>query len=141
MRTYYIFIVMGLLIAINACDLTTEPIVDKLVGNYYSTPDEANEALTGCYDALQLIWSDGVAFPLAADVMSDLCFGGTGASDGEGFPMLDQFDLSVSPADLNVFEPNWKNYYKGIFRCNTLLQKIGNVNWDGQDELAKQIEA
>ena len=141
MRTYYIFIVMGLLIAINACDLTTEPIVDKLVGNYYSTPDEANEALTGCYDALQLLWSDGVAFPLAADVMSDLCFGGTGASDGEGFPMLDQFDLSVSPADLNVFEPNWKNYYKGIFRCNTLLQKIGNVNWDGQDELAKQIEA
>jgi len=122
--------------------LSTEPITSKTDGNYYSTPAEANEALVGCYDALQLIWSgDGTSLPVAADVMSDLCFGGTGAGDGEGYPMMDQFDKTVSPADLNIFEGNWINYYKGIFRCNTLISKIEGVNWKGQETQKGQIEA
>lgn len=131
-------------IALGACSedfLDTTPITEKTDGNYYSTPDEAWEALTGCYDALQLIYSDGIALPVAADVMSDLCFGGTGAGDGDGYPMVDEFDNSVSPSDLNLYEGNWKNYYKGIFRCNSLLKNLDKVDWGKEPELSNTIEA
>jgi len=99
-------------------------LTGKTDGNYYSSPAEANEALTGCYDALQLIWSRDTAMPLAATVSFGLAFGGTGASDGDGYPIMNEFDKSVSPADENMFSGNWKDYYKGIFRCNNLINKI-----------------
>jgi hypothetical protein len=121
--------------------LDTEPITEKTDGNYYSNPQEANEALTGCYDALQLIYAGGVALPVAADVMSDLTFGGTGAGDGDGYPMIDEFDMSVSPADNNLYEDNWINYYKGIFRCNSLIINLDNVEWGNQVDQRTIIEA
>ncbi len=126
---------------INACGdefLTTELITSKNDANYYSSPEEAEEALTGCYDALQLIWTGGIAFPVASDVMSDLSFGGTGSGDGDAYPMIDEYNLQRSPADLNLFEDNWINYYKGIFRCNTLLSKIDQVDW-GKDSTKRGI--
>lgn len=122
--------------------LDTEPLTSKTDISYYKTPAEAGEALVGCYDALQLIWSgSGIAMPVAADVMSDLCFGGTGAGDGDGYPMMDEFDRNVSPADQNQFEGNWSNYYRGIYRCNLLISKMEQVEWTGHEELKKQIEA
>lgn len=136
----YISLIAIILVA-GSCSkdfLETSPMTEKTDGNYYANAAEANEALVGCYDALQLIYSEGVSFPVASEVMSDLCFGGTGAGDGEGYPMLDEFDKSVSPADLNMYEGNWKNYYKGIFRVNTLLMKLDQVNW-GQDIDQKPI--
>jgi starch-binding outer membrane protein, SusD/RagB family len=145
MKTKTYITLAGIMVLMNACGkefLDTEPIVTKTEINYYTTPGEAAEALVGCYDALQLIWSgSGTAFPVASDVMSDLCFGGTGASDGDSYPMMDQFDKTVSPSDLNLFEGNWINYYKGIYRCNVLITKIDQVDWTGQEELRNQIEA
>ncbi|MCK9208555.1 MAG: RagB/SusD family nutrient uptake outer membrane protein [Salinivirgaceae bacterium] len=151
METIKIFAFAFIVLFISACGddfLSTEPITDKTDGNYYSTPQEAQEALVGCYDALQLIWDGAkgvntglVAMPVAADVMSDLCFGGTGAGDGDGYPMMDEFDQTVSPADINMFEGNWIIYYKGIFRCNTLIGKLDQVNWGRDSSLRPQIEA
>lgn len=121
--------------------LDTQPLTSKTDGNYYSTPAEMSEALVGCYDALQLIWSgSGIALPVASEVMADLCFGGTGAGDGDGYPMMDEFDKSISPGDLNMFEGNWQNYYKGIFRCNRLLSKMDQPDWTGHEALKAEIE-
>jgi hypothetical protein len=145
MKIYPFLSVLALVLLLGACAedfLTTEPITEKTDGNYYTSPEEASEALVGCYDALQLIWSGtGVSMPVAADVMSDLCFGGTGAGDGDGYPMLDEFDQGRSPGDLNMFEGNWINYYKGIFRCNTLIAKLNQVEWGNQEQLSGIIEA
>lgn len=139
------YILLALVVSIfSSCSksfLDTEPLTEKTDGNFYTTPDEANQALTGCYDALQLIYSDGIAFPVASTVMSDLTFGGTGAGDGDGYPMVDEYDNSVSPSDLNLYEGNWKNYYKGIFRCNTLLLHIDDVDWSKQEDMKFIIEA
>lgn len=121
--------------------LDTAVLTSKTDENYYSTADECNEALVGCYDAMQLIWADGVALPVASTVMGDLTFGSTGAGDGEGYPMLDEFDKNVSPSDLNMFEENWKSYYKGIFRCNKLIEKIDNADWTGNEGQRNEILA
>lgn len=121
--------------------LDTTPLTEKTDGNYYTTPEEASEALAGCYDALQLIYSDGVSFPMASEVMSDNCFGGTGAGDADNYKMIDEYDMSVAPSDLNMYEGNWRDYYKGIFRCNTLLMNLDNVDWGNHAEQRNIIES
>ncbi len=138
-----LFIFSALLVVFStSCNesyLDTEPLTEKTDGNYYSSPEECSEALVGCYDALQLIWSGGTAMPVAASIMSDVAFGSTGSGDGNGYPMLDEFDQSVSPGDLNMFEQNWIDYYKGVFRTNKLIQKIDDADWTGKEELRNQI--
>lgn len=116
-------------------------MTSKTDGNYYKTPQEAQDALTGCYDALQLIYSDGVAFPLASEVMSDQCFGGTGYGDSDDYAMLDEFDVSVNSGSQNIYEKNWANYYKGIFRVNSLITHLDGVEWGSQSSLRGTIES
>ena len=120
--------------------LDTENLTKKTDGNYYSNATECQEALVGCYDALQLIYDAGTALPNAANVCDDMTFGSTGYSDGEGYPMLDQFDQSVSPTD-DMFGDTWGAYYKGIFRCNKLIEKIDNADWTGKETTRAQILA
>jgi len=100
--------------------------------NYYKTIDDAEMALVGCYDGWQLT-SGGLPFYLASEIMSDDCFGATGNGDGRGYQAVDRFDISESPADANMFLDTWTNYYAGIFRCNTLLLKLDQIDWRAGD--------
>lgn len=121
--------------------LGTEPLTTLTDGNFYRTKGDAYTALVGCYDGLQIVWSGGVSFPLASDVFSDDAFGGTGNADGFGYQMIDEFDKDRSPTDQNMFEANWSAYYKAIYRCNILLGKMDQIEWDGDDDLRMQYEA
>ena len=40
--------------------------------------------------------------------MSAECFGATGNADGRGYQAIDRFDISQSPADLNLYEVTGK---------------------------------
>lgn len=115
--------------------LDTEPITEITDANYYKTPEDAYTALVGCYDGLQIIWADGISLPVAAEVMSDNAFGGTGNSDGFGYQMMDEFDKSRSPSDQNMYSANWSAYYKAVYRCNVLLSKLDQVEWGGDEDL------
>lgn len=143
MKNILNILILLTVIVFSACEdyLDTEQITTVTEGNYYSSPEEAQTALVGCYDALQRIWSSGMALPVAATVMADMTFGGTGAGDGDGYPMMDEFDLSRSPGDLNMFEGNWSNYYSGIFRCNTLLMNLDKIDWTGKEAIRNEIAA
>ena len=120
--------------------LQTEPLTNKNSESYYKTPAEANEALVGCYDALQLIGAVGVAMPYCAVMAGDLCFAGTGYTDGEGYPMIDEHDKTVSTVDVSLFQDNWRNYYVGIYRCNLLISKIEQVDWSDDPEQKSIVE-
>ncbi len=144
MKKILYFFLGSLILFLSSCAkdfLETEPLTSKTDGNYYKTPQEAQDALTGCYDALQLIYSDGVAFPLASEVMGDECFGGTGYGDSDDYAMLDEFDVSVNSGSQNIYEKNWANYYKGIFRVNSLLTHLDGVEWGNQTALRGTIES
>jgi len=144
MKKILYFFLGSLILFLSSCAkdfLETEPLTSKTDGNYYKTPQEAQDALTGCYDALQLIYSDGVAFPLASEVMSDQCFGGTGYGDSDDYAMLDEFDVSVNSGSQNIYEKNWANYYKGIFRVNSLITHLDGVEWGSQSSLRGTIES
>jgi hypothetical protein len=121
--------------------LDTEPVTSVTDENFYKTPADAFKALVGCYDGLQIVWSEGVALPVAAEVMSDNTFGGTGASDGFGYQMIDEFDKARSPSDQNVYERNWALYYKALYRCNMLISKMDQIQWGSNTALRKTYES
>ena len=143
MKAIKICAVAVLLLSAGACKkgfLDTEPITQVTEENFYKTPKDAYKALVGCYDGLQVVWSEGVALPVAAEVMSDNTFGGTGASDGFGYQMIDEFDKSRSPSDQNLYERNWALYYAALYRCNMLLSKMDQVQWGADEALRKRYE-
>lgn len=121
--------------------LETEPLTSANEQNFYKDPADAYKALVGCYDGLQVVWSDGVGLPVASEVFSDNCFGGTGASDGLGYQMMDEFDRLRSPSDQNLFARNWVLYYQAIYRCNVLISKMDQIEWGGEASLRNTYEA
>lgn len=139
----YIALVFTLL-GTGACTndfLDTEMATNVTEENFYKTPDDAYKALVGCYDGLQTVWADGVSLPVAAEIMSDNAFGGTGNSDGFGYQMLDEFDKLRSPSDMNLFSANWNAYYKAVYRCNMLISKMDQIEWNGNTELRNTYES
>jgi hypothetical protein len=116
--------------------MDVEPETSILDQNFYKTQADAEMALVGCYDGFQRTSSNGnQSFYITSEVLSDECFGGTGNTDGRGFQALDRFDISESSSDNNIFNGTWADYYAGIFRCNTLLQKLPTISsWKSTDE-------
>lgn len=144
MKKLNIYILLVGMLGMVACSedfLDTEPITDLTDGNFYRTPGDAYTALVGCYDGLQTVWSDGVSFPIASEVMSDNCYGGTGNADGFGYQMMDEFDKNRSASDLNLFQASWAAYYRAVYRTNILLQKMDQIDWGGDEELRNTYEA
>jgi len=108
--------------------------------SYYKTPSDAFTALVGCYNGLDLIYN-GEAIPPITEVLSDNCFGATGASDGYGWEMVDEFNKTISPSDVSMHSGAWKNCYQAIYRCNVLLQHMDQVAWGGSVTLKNQYTA
>ena len=121
--------------------LDSEPTTSLTDGNFYKTKKDAELAIVGCYDGVQAIYNNGIAFPVLSEVASDNCFGGTGNTDGLNYRMIDQFDLQVSPGDVDALNNNWIAYYKSIYRCNVLLQKMDQIDWQDDTEYRNDIEA
>ncbi|HEV8511673.1 MAG TPA: RagB/SusD family nutrient uptake outer membrane protein, partial [Cyclobacteriaceae bacterium] len=141
MRKFKIFFSALSLMIATSCGLDVKPLVQVSDANYYSNPDQAYTALVGCYDGLQVVWASGVSLPVASEIFSDNAFGGTGNSDGFSYQMIDEFDKTRSTADQNTFQDNWSAYYKAVFRCNTLIGKLPQVNWGTTPQLQATYEA
>lgn len=142
MKNTYLYIFCLSLLSLGSCSLDTEPLTQKTDTNFYKTTDDAFSALVGCYDGLQVATgAGGMGIPVISEVMSDDCFGGTGASDGYGFAAIDEFDISRSPADVDLFNSNWVAYYKAIYRCNVFLSKMDQIDWKGDTALRNTYES
>lgn len=107
--------------------------------NYYKTESQALRALYGCYDGWRQISSNpgAYSFLMASSIMSDECYGGAGVGDGYGAQLVDRFDKTAAPSEMNVFEQEWKVYYAGIFRCNTLITADADIMWEDEANHAR----
>lgn len=140
----YFFLLLGMLSSVSCTKdfLDAEPITEATGANYYKTPEDAYAALVGCYDGMQVATGiSGLSYPLASMVLSDNFFGGTGNADGYGFQAVDEFDISRSPADSNLYGPLWIAYYQAIYRCNVLLNKMDQIDWSENPELRLTYES
>jgi hypothetical protein len=130
---------LGLFSSCSDSFLNSVPKSQLLDENFYKTEADAEMALVGCYDGYQLT-SSGFPIYLVAEVASDECFGGTGANDGRGYQVIDRLDKSQSTSDNNIFNDTWSKYYKAIFRCNNLLQKLpGIAKWNSSKDSVNTI--
>jgi starch-binding outer membrane protein, SusD/RagB family len=142
-KTKLYITIIGLLILSSCGDqfLDSEPYTKQSNINFYKTPKDARSALTGVYDGLQRMYSPGMAMPVVSELLSDNAFGGFGKSDPFGSQLLDEFDKLRSPGDQDIMGDNWKQYYYGIYRCNVLLSKLGEIAWGDQEALKDQYAA
>ncbi|AUS04357.1 RagB/SusD family nutrient uptake outer membrane protein [Pseudotamlana carrageenivorans] len=142
MKIRYIYILCLGVLSLGSCDIETEPLTQLTDTNFYTTTDDAFTALVGCYDGLQVATgASGVGLPVATEIFSDDCFGGTGNADAYNYAALDEFDITRAPSFVDIFNDNWVAYYKAIYRCNVLLSKMDQINWEGNDTLRMTIES
>lgn len=143
MKNRYLYIILLGFLTLNSCSLDVEPYTQLNEESFYSTKDHAFSALVGCYDGLQVATGGigGLSFPVASEVMSDDCFGGTGSSDGFGFQAVDEFDINRSPVDSDIYNQNWIAYYRALYRCNVFLLKMDQIDWEGDDILRNTYES
>lgn len=127
-------IILTLLFTFTSCNkefLEVEPKGQFLSENYYSTPSEIYSGIVGAYDVLR---KNSGGFENMIAMMNagsdDHVAGGGGSSDGAGIQGFSNYTINpdIMP---NSF---WNDYYQGIARTNTLLQKIPNVFVDPKDK-------
>ncbi len=142
MKNTYIYVLLLGFLSLSSCSLDAELYTQLTDANFYKNTNDAEAALAGCYDGLQVVGGkSGFSFPLISEVMSDNCFGGGGTNDGYGSQVMDEFDLSRSPGDVDLFNDNWVDYYKALYRCNVFLGKMDQIDWEGDDELRMTYES
>ncbi|MFN8257253.1 MAG: RagB/SusD family nutrient uptake outer membrane protein [Bacteroidales bacterium] len=109
--------------------LDTTPLTQKTDENYYLTPQDAEQALVGAYSVLPTIppWTNSF---LSAELMSDDRFGGGGDNDR----VAHAIDGFTTDGTADMFRDAWAAYYRGIFRCNMLLDNINKPKWENDDQ-------
>lgn len=136
MKTKHIFLTGSLALtalAMTSCSLDTESMTEQNDETAYRNQDAIELALVGCYDGWQrTISSEEVGIYMLAEFASDQAHGGLGLSDARNYNAIDQFDLSVAPSYNNLFNADWENYYKAIFRCNKVVENENVTEWDSE---------
>lgn len=119
--------------------LDVESKTESTTGNFYKTEQDAYRALLGCYDGYRrATCGSAVNFLVSAEVMGYECFGGSGASDGNGMRVTDRFDLSEMPSSTGS---SWSGYYAGIYRCNELITRENSIQWNETGSMHTQYMA
>lgn len=124
------------MMAVSCADsfLDVESKVNSNTQNFYKNEADAWRALIGCYNGWrQTSSAPGVGFYVASTIMSDECYGGVGNSDARNYQVVDRFDQSESPADLQIYTQDWKMYYQGVYRCNELITRENQIQWNSED--------
>lgn len=127
MNTKHILLTSALVVsalAFTSCEdfFDTSSKKDLNTETAYSNLESAEMALVGCYDGWQRTISDeGVGMYLLAEFASEQAFAGLGLSDAKNNNVIDQFNLGIAPSYNDIFNVDWQNYYKAIFRCNQLI--------------------
>lgn len=125
--------VLSVGLGVTSCSESYLDVASKTESNtetFYKTEGDAYRALIGCYDGWRQTSSAmGTGFYLGSETMSYECFGATGNGDGRGYQAIDRFDITQSPADLNLYEADWKNYYAAVYRCNELIAHEEQIQW------------
>lgn len=138
-----IILILATSFLVNGCAefLDSDPLTSLVESTFYKTEADAELALVGCYDGLQTIYAqDDLPSLVGPTIMSDECFGGGGTGDGFDLPFIDQFDYQVDPSIVDIHNATWVWSYKAIYRCNMLLSKLDQIEWQS-DTKRNEIEA
>jgi hypothetical protein len=115
------------LLAMAGCDDSFLDMTNRFGSNtdtFYKTKADFDAALSGVYNTLYL--AGGNVFGeehITASLLDDTMLGG-GGPDDQGAKNVDNF---VDPND-DTYGDLWKEAYNGIFRANTIIEKLADAD-------------
>lgn len=131
---YYILLLLCLLSSCSSSYLDMAPDSVMNTELFYKNAKDFEQAVIGAYDALQAGGQYGGDFRTLMELRSDNATAGGNSSAAR----INAF-MEVSGDD--VLQNAWGDIYKGITRCNAVLERIGPVAMDEQRKLRYQAEA
>ncbi len=99
------------------------PISDIATTNFYKTPEDFKAALSGAYSSLQLSGVYGGDYYVFGDVPSD----DTRPVVSGSVTNQDEFDRFYIRTTNPYISGCWDDCYKGISRCNAILDRIEGI--------------
>ncbi len=129
MKTKIYSLLIVFLVMFGACskDFTDlSPISDIATSNFYKTADDFKVALNGAYSGLQLGGAYGGNHYVLSEVPSD----DTKAVVSGSVTDQDEFDRFYIRTTNPYISGCWNDCYKGISRCNAIIDRIGAITMD-----------
>ncbi len=123
-----------------ACEsfLDKEPLGMESDASFYTTPEAMDQALAATYDVMTTRDLYEVKDWAFGDVASDDAEAG-GQEGGNDLPPMQDINSFIHISANRYCSEWWKELYKGIYRANIVLEKIGAVTMD--ETLKKQMIA
>jgi hypothetical protein len=120
----YILYALLILVSSSCSKEFTElsPISERNIQSAYKTEADFAVAVNGLYDALQLNGTYGKVYLLLNEMRSDNTLNGGGANGIAA--SLNELDLFKEISTATELSSAWSDSYKGIARCNIILDKI-----------------
>lgn len=115
--------------------LDTVPLTSKTNTDFYLTTTDMDQALTAAYVTMVSVPNGSIlnAYPFViSELMSDDRFGGGGDNDLTPRAIC---DFKIDGQDMYLGA--WTRYYRGIFRCNMLLENIDKPDWASDAQKGK----
>jgi len=103
--------------------LDTENLYEKDLDNFYSSPQDIEEAMSGVYNALYMPGVHSME-GLAANLMSDMMLGGGGPDDISA----KNVDGFIDPTE-DTYRDLWVQTYNGVTRANTIIEKTPEIDF------------
>lgn len=118
-------ILLFIAVSLGSCNkfIDDKPVTSLTTGNSYNTASDVENVLAGCYNIFYGSDYYQWEYVMLSDVRSDNAY--PGGYNEETFYDYDRFVLPASNTHNNT---NWGALYRGIARCNILLDKINGVN-------------
>lgn len=120
-------------IILTACSndfLERYPMTTLNEGNFYQTEQEYILLANGCYVPMRSYYTASSGMWVITEIRSDNTSGQSHADEGS-FREIGVTDIFLVEASTNPYTLFWDAAYKGIYRCNKLLEEIdrANVKW------------
>lgn len=114
--------------------LDTESLTKKDTSNFPANEQDMYSLLIAAYSNQIALRQPETSrdFFLVSEICSDDRLGG-GESQDRYTAAMNEFLKS----DDEMYSPTWKNYYRGIYRANYLLESINNITW--KDEANRKL--
>ncbi len=120
----------GLVSSCSDSFLDVESKTESNTETFYKSESDAYRALIGCYSGWRETTSSGsIPLVMSSMMQSDECFAGTGTNDARNYLVVNEFDQSVDPSYVNLWESDWSSYYTAIDRCNELITRQEQIAW------------
>lgn len=134
-----IYSILGLsLLLLFSCDdhLNTKNLFDKNTQNFYKSPKDIEEAMSGVYNSLYVLTNTGLGDEqVATTLFEDLTLGGGGNDDFFAHNAASFSD----PLD-DTYRELWIETYNGVYRANSIIESVIEESFEGFFSSASDAE-